>query len=42
MVTAVNDFEGAGRPLDIVQVYHPWDEFPSEADKAFSTGVHAS
>jgi hypothetical protein len=42
MVTAVKDFEHQlGRPLDIVQVYHPWDdEFPSEADKAFLDQGH--
>ena len=37
MVDSVEKFEDQlGRPLDIVQVYHQWDDdFPSEADKAF-------
>jgi nitrogen fixation-related uncharacterized protein len=34
---AVSSFERAiGRPLDVVQVYHQWDDdFPSQADKEF-------
>ncbi len=36
-IAAVAQFEQSlGRPLDVVQVYHPWDdEFPGDADRAF-------
>ena len=36
-IAAVAKFEkDLGRPLDVVQVYHQWDDdFPSDADKEF-------